>query len=109
MSKEEAVYESPHQEGYQKPELSRSSEFESGPADKMAGALPARAGPRRRLSLVQFVAADEARDAKILKQVEFYFSDSNFPKDKVLKAQAALNADGSTASLRSAHSIYRSV
>jgi lupus La protein len=61
------------------------------------------------LSLVQFVAADEleARDKKILKQVEFYFSDSNFPKDKFLKAQAALNADGSTASRRSASSIPR--
>jgi hypothetical protein len=41
------------------------------------------------------IDADAARDAKILKQVEFYFSDSNFPKDKFLKAQAALNADGS--------------
>jgi len=44
--------------------------------------------------LVQLIDADAARDAKILKQVEFYFSDSNFPKDKFLKAQAALNADG---------------
>jgi len=73
----------------------------------MAGALPALVSPRPRLSLVQFVAADEARDAKILKQVEFYFSDSNFPKDKFLKAQAALNADGSTASCLSAPSIPR--
>ena len=39
--------------------------------------------------------ADKSRDAEILTQVEFYFSDSNFPKDKFLKAQAALNPDGS--------------
>jgi len=31
---------------------------------------------------------------KILKQVEFYFSDSNFPRDKFLRAQAALNEEG---------------
>jgi len=37
---------------------------------------------------------DKSRDAEILTQVEFYFSDSNFPKDKFLKAQAALNPDG---------------
>jgi len=32
--------------------------------------------------------------SKVLKQVEFYFSDSNFPKDKFLRAQAALDAEG---------------
>jgi len=31
---------------------------------------------------------------KIRKQVEFYFSDSNYPKDKFLRAQAALNDEG---------------
>jgi len=33
-------------------------------------------------------------NSKILKQVEFYFSDSNFPRDKFLRAQAALNEEG---------------
>jgi hypothetical protein len=32
--------------------------------------------------------------AEIKKQVEFYFSDSNYPKDKFLRAQAALNDEG---------------
>jgi len=35
-----------------------------------------------------------ALEDKIKKQVEFYFSDSNFPKDKFLRAQAALNEEG---------------
>jgi len=33
-------------------------------------------------------------DKKILHQVEFYFSDSNFPKDKFLRAQASQNEEG---------------
>jgi len=33
-------------------------------------------------------------DSKILRQVDFYFSDSNFPKDKFLRAQAAQNEQG---------------
>jgi lupus La protein len=31
---------------------------------------------------------------KILKQVEFYFSDSNYPKDKFLRTQAAHDEEG---------------
>jgi len=31
---------------------------------------------------------------KIKKQIEFYFSDSNFPKDRFLRAQSALNENG---------------
>src|SRR5690606_13007699 len=31
---------------------------------------------------------------KVRKQVEFYFGDSNFPRDKFLRAQAALNEEG---------------
>jgi len=31
---------------------------------------------------------------QIRKQVEFYFSDSNYPKDKFLRAQAAQNEEG---------------
>lgn len=31
---------------------------------------------------------------KVLKQVEFYFSDSNYPKDRYLRAQAALDEQG---------------
>jgi hypothetical protein len=31
---------------------------------------------------------------KVREQVEFYFSDSNFPKDKFLRSQAAQNEEG---------------
>jgi len=31
---------------------------------------------------------------KIKKQVEFYFSDSNFPKDKFLRAESEKHAEG---------------
>ncbi|KAH9147227.1 hypothetical protein AeRB84_003857, partial [Aphanomyces euteiches] len=34
-----------------------------------------------------------ATAAQILKQVEFYFSDSNFRRDKFLQAETAKNAD----------------
>lgn len=37
------------------------------------------------------MASDEA---KLLKQIEFYFSDSNYPKDKFLRAQASQNEEG---------------
>jgi len=33
-------------------------------------------------------------ESKIRKQIEFYFGDSNFPKDKFLRAQAAQNEQG---------------
>jgi len=33
-------------------------------------------------------------EEKVIKQVEFYFSDSNFPRDKFLRAQAALDENG---------------
>jgi len=33
-------------------------------------------------------------ESKILKQVEFYFSDSNYPRDKFLRAQAAQDEEG---------------
>jgi len=38
--------------------------------------------------------ADSQLLEQIKKQVEFYFSDSNYPKDKFLRAQAALNDEG---------------
>lgn len=49
------------------------------------------------LSICQLVFASlykMANKAQIKKQVEFYFGDSNFPKDKFLRAQAALNEEG---------------
>eukprot|EP01132_Coremiostelium_polycephalum_P006115 gene6115-7620_t len=33
-------------------------------------------------------------ESKVLKQVEYYFSDSNYPNDKFLKTEAAKNTDG---------------
>ncbi|GFR42570.1 hypothetical protein Agub_g3468, partial [Astrephomene gubernaculifera] len=39
-------------------------------------------------------AYDEAVKAKVLKQVEFYFSDSNLPKDKFLKEKIAEDPEG---------------
>lgn len=32
--------------------------------------------------------------AKVKKQVEFYFSDSNFPRDKFLRTEASKDPDG---------------
>eukprot|EP00879_Flechtneria_rotunda_P012030 GHRR01012564.1.p1 GENE.GHRR01012564.1~~GHRR01012564.1.p1 ORF type:complete len:211 (+),score=68.44 GHRR01012564.1:1674-2306(+) len=40
------------------------------------------------------VALDDAAKAKLLKQVEFYFSDSNLPKDKFLKGQVDAHPEG---------------
>jgi len=40
------------------------------------------------------MATGSALSNKILKQVEFYFSDSNYPRDKFLRAQAAQNEEG---------------
>lgn len=39
------------------------------------------------------VVSDEDK-AKIKKQVEFYFSDSNFPRDKFLRTEASKDPDG---------------
>jgi lupus La protein len=40
------------------------------------------------------VELDDSVKAKVLKQVEFYFSDSNLPKDKFLKEKIASSVDG---------------
>jgi lupus La protein len=41
------------------------------------------------------MAADNSDlEAKVLKQVEFYFSDSNYPRDKFLRAQAGFHEQG---------------
>eukprot|EP00798_Chlamydomonas_sp_ICE-L_P031971 gene31971-33898_t len=37
---------------------------------------------------------DDAQKASVKKQMEFYFSDSNLPKDKFLKDQIATSTDG---------------
>ena len=39
-------------------------------------------------------AAAKAEPAKVKKQVEFYFSDSNFPRDKFLRTEASKDPDG---------------
>eukprot|EP00232_Nephroselmis_pyriformis_P003315 CAMPEP_0182912470 /NCGR_PEP_ID=MMETSP0034_2-20130328/37532_1 /TAXON_ID=156128 /ORGANISM="Nephroselmis pyriformis, Strain CCMP717" /LENGTH=282 /DNA_ID=CAMNT_0025049145 /DNA_START=26 /DNA_END=870 /DNA_ORIENTATION=+ len=39
-------------------------------------------------------ALDEATKSKILKQVDFYFSDSNLPKDKFLREKVGEDVDG---------------
>eukprot|EP01118_Nematostelium_gracile_P017148 TRINITY_DN723_c0_g4_i1.p1 TRINITY_DN723_c0_g4~~TRINITY_DN723_c0_g4_i1.p1 ORF type:complete len:326 (-),score=148.66 TRINITY_DN723_c0_g4_i1:58-1035(-) len=36
----------------------------------------------------------ESKDDLVIKQIDFYFGDSNFPRDKFLRAQAALSEDG---------------
>lgn len=42
-------------------------------------------------------AADETElSAKVRKQVEFYFSDSNLPTDKFMQAQIAADPEGCT-------------
>lgn len=40
------------------------------------------------------MADNQALKNSIRKQVEFYFSDSNYPKDKFLRSQAAQNDQG---------------
>jgi hypothetical protein len=40
------------------------------------------------------VDVDASLAAKILKQVDFYFSDSNFPRDNFLRGEAAKDVDG---------------
>jgi lupus La protein len=37
---------------------------------------------------------DDQLKARIKKQVEFYFSDGNYPRDKFLRAEAAKNPEG---------------
>jgi lupus La protein len=38
-------------------------------------------------------SSDDA-SSKVLKQIEFYFSDSNFPRDKFLRAEASKDPQG---------------
>jgi len=38
--------------------------------------------------------SEETLEQKVLKQVEFYFSDSNYPKDRWLRGKAAQNEEG---------------
>lgn len=55
-------------------------------ADASAAAAPAAAAAP--------TAADDAARSKLKAQVEFYFSDANFRRDKFLRAKAAEDADG---------------
>lgn len=52
-----------------------------------AAAAPAAAEP---------VVVSDSEKAKIKKQVEFYFSDSNFPRDKFLRTESSKDPDGCT-------------
>ncbi len=45
-------------------------------------------------SLLRTYINKMASEAQILKQVEFYFSDSNYPRDKFLRGCAAKNEKG---------------
>lgn len=38
----------------------------------------------------------DSDQARIKKQVEFYFSDSNFPRDKFLRTESSKDPDGCT-------------
>jgi lupus La protein len=56
-------------------------------ASEMSGGEPAEPAAKRTK-----ISEDLAQQIK--KQVEFYFSDSNYPRDKFLRAHAALNEEG---------------
>ena len=45
----------------------------------------------------------DSDQARIKKQVEFYFSDANFPRDKFLISESAKDPDGCTPVAPAAH------